>query len=99
MSYGDTPMCQIWLSKVNRNKVMSRTRRDIKPYKFDLKVKVQGRIWIMNVRDTSSRGDICQIWLADVKPKRSYGPDTNLHRQTDRQSDSYIPPELCSRGV
>ena len=35
-----------------------------KPYKFDLKVKDQGRIWIMNVRDTSSHGDshICQIW-------------------------------------
>ena len=23
-----------------------------KPYKFDLKVKVQGPVWIMNVRDT-----------------------------------------------
>ena len=35
-----------------------------KPHKFDLKVKVQGRIWIMNVRDTSSHGDTpkCQIW-------------------------------------
>ena len=79
---------------------MSRTRRDIKPYKFDLKVKVQGRIWIMNVRDTSSRGDICQIWLADVKPKRSYGPDTNLHRQTDRQmegqTDRVIPIYLLN---
>ena len=29
-----------------------------------LEVKVQGRIWIMNVRDTLSYGDtpICQIW-------------------------------------
>ena len=34
------------------------------PYKFDLKVKVQGRIWVMNIRDTSSYGDtsMCQIW-------------------------------------
>ena len=35
-----------------------------KLYKFDLEVKVQGRIWILNVRDTSSHGDtsMCQIW-------------------------------------
>ena len=35
-----------------------------KPYKFDLEVKVQGRVWFMNVRDTSSHGDtpICQTW-------------------------------------
>ena len=35
-----------------------------KPYKFDLKVKVQGRIWIMNVCNTSSHGDtpMYQIW-------------------------------------
>ena len=35
-----------------------------KPYKFDLEVKVKGRIWIMNVRYTSSHGDtpMCQIW-------------------------------------
>ena len=34
-----------------------------KPYKFDLEVKVQGRILIMNVHDTSSYGDtpMCQI--------------------------------------
>ena len=35
-----------------------------KAYKFDLEVKVQGRIWIMNVCDTLSHGDtpMCQIW-------------------------------------
>ena len=35
-----------------------------KPYKFYSKVKVQGRSWIMNVRNTSSHGDtpMCQIW-------------------------------------
>ena len=40
------------------------TKRCQKPYKFDLEVKVQGRMWIMNVRDTSSHGDtpMCQIW-------------------------------------
>ena len=33
-------------------------------YNFDLTVKVQGRIWIMNVHDTSSHGDtpMWQIW-------------------------------------
>ena len=35
-----------------------------KPYKFDLEVKVQVRIWIMNVRDTSSNG---------AKPISKYG--------------------------
>ena len=29
--------------------------------------------------------------------KKSYGPNTNQHRQTDRQSDSFIPLELRSR--
>ena len=45
-----------------------------KPYKFDLEVKVQGCIRIMNVLDTSSHGDrpICQIWYANVKANRSY---------------------------
>ena len=45
-----------------------------KAYKFDLEVKVQGRIRIMNVPDTSSRGDrpICQIWYDNVKANRSY---------------------------
>ena len=35
-----------------------------KAYKFDLEVKGQHRIGIMNVRDTSSYGDtlMCQIW-------------------------------------
>ena len=35
-----------------------------KTYKFDLEVKGQRHIGIMNVRNTSSRGDrcMCQIW-------------------------------------
>ena len=101
-SHGDRPMCQIWYAndKANRSN-RSGMKTCKKPYKFDLKVKVQGCIWIMNVRDTSYHGDTitCQIWLANVNPKKSYGSDTNLHRQTDRhdrqtdrQSDSYIPP-------
>ena len=35
-----------------------------KPYKFDLEVNVQGRIWIMNLNNTLSYGDtpMGQIW-------------------------------------
>ena len=43
-----------------------------KAYNIDIKVKVQGRMWIMNARDTSSYGDtpMWQIWLANVNPKK-----------------------------
>ena len=30
---------------------------------------------------------------------KSYGPDTNLHTQTDRQSDSYKPPGTSFTGI
>ena len=63
-SHGDRPMCQIWHAKVNpKISYGPDTKTCQKPYKFDLQVKVQGRIWIMNVRDTSSHGDtpMCQI--------------------------------------
>ena len=37
----------------NQKIVMGRTQKHVqKPYKYDLKVKVQGRIWIVNVRAT-----------------------------------------------
>ena len=44
-----------------------------KPYKFNLKVRVF--IWIMDVRDTLSKGDtpMCQIWYAHVKQKQKNG--------------------------
>ena len=47
-------------------------------YMFDLEVKGQCRIGIMNARDTSPHGDttLCQIWLANFKPIRSYEPNT-----------------------
>ena len=50
---------KVWLcqrtKKLRQNKL--NTKLCHKSYKFDLKVKVQGRIWIMNVCDTSSYGD------------------------------------------
>ena len=78
--------------------VMGRTQKHVKnpSYKFDLEVEVQGRIWIMNIRDPSSYGNtpLFQIYMVS-QTKKSYGSDTNQHRQTDgqtdRQSDSYIP--------
>ena len=68
---------------------------------FYLEVKGQGHTEVINIRDTSSHSDtpICQIWYAYLKEQSSYGPDTNLHRQTDGQSDSYIPPQTCLQGV
>ena len=49
-----------------------------KSYKFDLEVKGQLHIKIMNVFETSSNGDIpmCHMWYALVKENRSYRPDT-----------------------
>ena len=47
----------------------------------------------MNIRDTLSHGNtpMCQVWHANVKAKKSHGPDTNLHEQmdgwTDRQTE------------
>ena len=43
-----------------------------KPNKFELKIKVQGRILIMNISDTLFHGDtsMCQIWQAIVNPKK-----------------------------
>ena len=64
-----------------------------KPCKFDLEVKGKP----MKVHDTPSHGyrPICQIWYANVKAKKGYRPDTNLHRKTerrmDRQTDRVIP--------
>ena len=63
-----------------------------KPYKFDLESKGKDHIGFMNIRDTLSHGNtpMCQVLHANVKAKRSHGPDTNLHEQmdgwTDRQS-------------
>ena len=57
-----------------QKKLSPEHRQCHKPYKFDLEVKVQGCIRIMNVLDTSCHGDIpiCQIWYANVKANRSY---------------------------
>ena len=52
-SNGDRPMCQIWLPDVNEKKTYGPDTEHVEnPYKFDLEVKFQGRILIMNVRDT-----------------------------------------------
>ena len=59
-----TPYAKYGKPMSNQKIVMGRTKTYQKPYKFDLEIKVQGRIWIINVRDTSSYCDtpMCQIW-------------------------------------
>ena len=82
-SHGYKLMGQIWYANViSKNSYGPDTKTCQKPYKFDFEVKVQGHIWILNVRDTSSYGDalMCQIWLANVKPKNSFGHES---AQTD----------------
>ena len=54
--------------KANRSYGMD-TKSCQTPYKFDLEVKGQCRIVIINVRDTLSY--VGQIWFANVKAKRS----------------------------
>lgn len=53
-SIGDRLMCQIWYVNVKAKKVTARTWRHVKTYKFDIKVKGQLGIGILNVCDTSS---------------------------------------------
>ena len=62
----------------------------------------KGHTGVMNIRNISSCDDTPrgQKWYAYVKAKRSYGTDTNLHRETDSVScsDFFFPLELCSQG-
>ena len=72
-------LCQIWYEFVKGQKSCGpNTKLCQKPYKFDLEVKGQHCIRIMNVCHTSFHGDrsMCQIWYANVKENRSYGLDT-----------------------
>ena len=52
-------------------------------YKFYTELKVQGPIWIMNVRNTSPHSDISinQIWLVNVKSKTRGPWATSLTRK------------------
>ena len=56
--HGITLTCQTKYDYVKGQKsLVLNTKQCHKPYKFDLEVKVQGCIRIMNVLDTSSHGD------------------------------------------
>ena len=59
-----------------------------KAYKFDLKVKGQHRMGIMNVHDTLSYSEtpMCQIWYANVNPKKIMGR-TRKHVKKTCKSD------------
>ena len=78
-----------------------------RPFKFDLEVKSQCLIGIMNVRDILSYGHVpnmvsqCQtktkLWAGHESVRQTdRQTDRQMDRQTDGQSDSYIPPELRS---
>ena len=56
--HGDTLTCQTKYDYVKGQKsLVLNTKQCHKHYKFDLEVKIQGCIRIMNVLDTSSHGD------------------------------------------
>ena len=62
--HGETLTCDTKYDYVKGQKsLVLNTKQCHKPYKFDLDVKVQGCIRIMNVLDTFSHGDkpICQV--------------------------------------
>ena len=92
--------CVNYRMPMAKNKeVMTRTRIHVKLI-FSIS---RSKVKVINIRDTSCHNDtpICQIWCAYFKELRSYGQDTNLHRQKDSQSDSYIPPPpklVCGGG-
>ena len=62
-----------------------------KNYKFDLEVKSQRCIEIMNVCDTLSHVDtpICQIWYANVNAKKNVTGQILIC--TNRRTDRAIP--------
>ena len=97
-------MCQIWYDYFkgqyklwHQHEAMSKT----------MNLQGERQIGIMNVCDTMIHVDkpICQIQFANVKAKKkSYGSNTNMQRQTDRQLDgqTVIPvyfPDLHTQGV
>ena len=76
--HGDTFRCQTKYYYVKGHKSWGLNSEPChKSYKFDLEVKGQGRIRIMNAFDTFSHDDrpMCQIWYANVKANRSYRSD------------------------
>ena len=76
-----------------------------KPYKFYLKVKGQRSRSYLDLECTRQ---IASWWYTHVsnmvsqdQPKKSYGPDTNLHRQTDkkRQTDRQTDRQIDGQTV
>ena len=99
-SHGDIPMCQCQIKKLLR----AGQENMSKPYKFDLHVKGQCSVGIMNVCDILSHSDttMYHVYGMPMSIKENVSGQTRIctDRQTQcRQSDSYIPPELCLRGI
>ena len=82
---------EVWLSKDKNTKPCH------KLYKFDLEVKGQCRIRIMNVLDTSSHGDrpMCQIWYSNFKANRSYRSDVKTWQKWNKFISSHGGRCMC----
>ena len=69
-----------------------------KLYKLDIEVKGQRKVHIesMNVRDTSSRGDIpiCQVCFANLKAKQE-APGLNRHLSSSIRDSTLTS---CQKG-
>ena len=98
--HGDTLTCQTKFDYVKGQKSWDlNTKPCHKTYKFDLVVKVQGRIRIVNILDASFHGDrpMCQIWYTNVKANRRPDMKTwqkpinlNLRSKVNIESGSWM---------
>ena len=79
-SYGDKRVY------VKSKKFLPATKICQKPCKFDLEVKGQRCIGITNIHIVSWYIYVPNM-VGQSQTKKIYGPDMNLHRQTDRQTD------------
>ena len=92
LSHGDTFMCHIWYDYVKGQKAVAQTLSLCKKhYKFDLEVKSQHCIEIMNVCDTLSHGDtpICQNGMQMSTQKKNVTGQILIC--TNRRTDRAIP--------
>ena len=80
------PCAKYRMHMAKNKEVMARTRIHVKKL---IILTLRSRVKVIDIPKTSYHSDtlMCQVWYAYLKDQRSYGPDTNLHRQTDRQTE------------
>ena len=77
---------------------MGRTRKHVINLTLKSKSKVVSGSWLYATHRLMVIHP-CVIYRKPMSNQiKSYGPEMNLHRQTDRQSDSYIPPWTSFTG-